>query len=313
MGVRTKTSSFGTSQRLGHDASKFYGRNMFKDAKMDDLLARSHAAGGIMHAKISEDNSKKNAARSQENSVPQDVLNQVYCHSSECMDELPDCSTHLIVTSPPYNVGKEYDDDLNMHEYAELLRLVFTECYRVLADGGRACVNIANIGRKPYMPLNAMVAKIMIDIGYLMRGEIIWNKSSSAGVSCAWGSWKSPSNPVLRDVHEYILVFSKGSYARKPNANKPTIARDEFLEWTKSIWSFPTVSARKVGHPAPFPVELPQRLINLYTFPEDIVLDPFIGSGSTAIASNKTNRFWVGYDISPEYCDLTRERIRQCQ
>ena len=289
MGVRTKTSSFGTSQRLGHDASKFYARKMFEPV----------AAG------------KQHATKSQENTVPQDVVNQVHCHSSACMRELPDCSTHLVVTSPPYNVGKEYDDDLNLHEYTELLRRVFTECYRVLVDGGRACVNVANIGRKPYTPLNAVVARVMIEIGYLMRGEIIWNKASSAGVSCAWGSWRSPSNPVLRDVHEYILVFSKGSYARGPNANNPTIAKDEFLAWTKSIWSFPTASARKIGHPAPFPVELPQRLINLYTFPADVVLDPFIGSGSTAIASSMTNRFWVGYDISSAYCDLTRVRVRQ--
>lgn len=244
-----------------------------------------------------------------ENTVPREVLNQVYCHSSERMVELPDCSTHLVVTSPPYNVGKEYDDDLHLHEYTELLRRVFTECYRVLVDGGRACVNIANVGRKPYISLNACVATIMTDIGYLMRGEIIWNKASSAGVSCAWGSWKSPSNPVLRDVHEYILVFSKGSYARQTQTKNPTITKEEFLDWTKSIWNFPTVSARRVGHPAPFPTELPRRLINLYTFPQDIVLDPFIGSGNTAIASVNANRFWVGYDIESEYCDLTRKRL----
>ena len=288
MTSRTQTSSFGMSKRLGHDASRFYQRKLFD----------------------SKHNESQSKAKPKTNTIPEAVLNQTYCHSSESMSELPDCSIHLVVTSPPYNVGKEYDDDLNLHEYTELLRRVFTECYRVLIDGGRACVNVANIGRKPYVPLNALVAKIMIDIGYSMRGEIIWNKSSSAGVSCAWGSWKSPSNPVLRDVHEYILVFSKGSYARKPNANSPTLGRDEFLEWTKSIWNFPTVSARRVGHPAPFPVELPHRLINLYTFPADIVLDPFIGSGSTALASSKANRFWVGYDISSAYCDLTHKRLK---
>ena len=241
----------------------------------------------------------------------EDVLGQVHCHTSEAMRELTDQSVHLMVTSPPYNVGKEYDEDLSWDQYRSLLTRVFTECYRVLVEGGRACVNIANIGRKPYLALNAEVVRIMCAIGYRMRGEIIWNKAASAGVSCAWGSWMSPSNPVLRDVHEYILVFSKGAYRRGPTAGKATIGRDHFLEWTKSVWEFPAESARKVGHPAPFPVELPLRLIELYTYANDIVLDPFMGAGSTAIASVRTKRRWVGYDTKSEYCERTRARVRE--
>ena len=284
---RTSTRSFGGGSRLGHDASAFYSRKIYQ--------VQGNAG----------------TARDAEIEIPSDILNQVYCCSSESMQELPDGSVHLMVTSPPYNVGKEYDEDLTLVEYTELLRSVFTETYRVLADGARACVNVANIGRKPYIPLNGLVASLMIDIGFLMRGEIIWNKAASAGTSCAWGSWRSPSNPVLRDVHEYILVFSKQTFGRSKGNKTPTISRDDFLSDTKSIWSFPAASAKKYRHPAPFPIELPRRLINLYTFEEDVVLDPFMGSGSTALAAVATNRQWVGYDTSSEYCDLTRERVSE--
>ena len=250
--------------------------------------------------------------RRTEKAISQEKLNRIYCSSSERMVDLPDRSVHLMVTSPPYNVGKQYDEDLTLEEYTQFLRRVFEDCHRVLVDGGRACVNVANVGRKPYIPLNALVSNIMLDIGYLMRGEIIWNKSASAGVSCAWGSWMSPSNPVLRDVHEYILVFCKGTYAKtkRSEASEPTISRDGFLEWTKSVWDFPAESARKVQHPAPFPVELPRRLIELYTHSSDVVLDPFMGSGSTAVAAVKTRRQWVGYETSEEYCGITRDRVR---
>ena len=145
-----------------------------------------------------------------------------------------------------------------------------------------------------------------------MRGEIIWNKAASASPSTAWGSWRSPANPTLRDVHEYILIFSKGDFSRKnPHKRKATISRDDFLEFTKSVWTFPAVSARSVGHPAPFPVELPRRLIQLYTFEGEVVLDPFMGSGQTAIAALDADRRYVGYEIEADYVRLAEKRIRQ--
>ena len=214
----------------------------------------------------------------QENPVPE--LNRLYAHSSRSMHELPDGSVHLMVTSPPYNVGKDYDEDMSVEEYRRFLREVWAETYRVLVHGGRACINVANVGRRPYLSLSAFVTADMIDAGFLMRGQIIWNKQASAGSSCAWGSWRSPSNPVLRDVHEYILVFCKGDFARpKPECEQKqaTIGRDDFLEWTKSVWEFPAESAKKVKHPAPFPVELPARCIQLYTYSNDVVLDPVHG------------------------------------
>jgi site-specific DNA-methyltransferase (adenine-specific) len=237
-----------------------------------------------------------------------DVIHQASC---EEMRELPDCSVHLMVTSPPYNVGKEYDNNLTLEEYLAFLMRVWKETYRVLVPGGRVCINIANVGRKPYIPLHASIMQNMIDLGFLMRGEIIWDKAASASTSTAWGSWQSATNPTLRDTHEYILVFSKGSYRRdKMDGRSSTISKDEFLEFTKSVWGFPSESARKVGHPAPFPIELPYRLIQLYTFSNEIVLDPFMGSGQTALAALKAGRHFVGYELIEEYCSLAKRRIR---
>jgi len=227
------------------------------------------------------------------------------------MGEVPDYSIHLMVTSPPYNVTKEYDQDLSLDEYRGMLKGVFAETYKKLVTGGRACVNLANLGRKPYIAVHSYIIQDMLEIGYLMRGEIIWNKASSASPSTAWGTWRSAANPVLRDIHEYILVFSKEAFNRRRLAEKAdTIDDAEFLEFTKSVWTFPAESARKVGHPAPYPVELPYRLIQLYTFCDEVVLDPFCGSGSTCLAAIKAGRHYIGYDNQEEYVKLAEERIK---
>lgn len=288
MAKSTKTSSFGVSGRYSHDSSSFYNSKLYNGLELPKKIEY-----------LQEE-------------IPKDKLNKIYCKSSEDMSDIPDNSVNLMITSPPYNVGKEYDNDLSIEEYGELLKSVFQETYNKLATGGRACVNIANVGRKPYIPLHSLIMDIMLDIGYIMRGEIIWDKSASVGGSCAWGSWQSASNPVLRDVHEYILVFCKDSYSKKKvKVKKDTITRDDFLSWTKSVWTFPTESAKKIGHPAPFPIELPHRLINLYTYEDDVVLDPFCGSGTTCIAAIQNNRNYVGYDIVEEYVDLSNKRISQ--
>jgi len=226
------------------------------------------------------------------------------------MSELPDNSVHLVITSPPYNVGKEYDEDLSLDEYLQFLNKVWREIYRVLVPGGRVCINVANLGRKPYIPLHSYIIQGMLEIGYLMRGEIIWNKASSASPSTAWGSWLSASNPVLRDIHEYILIFCKETFSRKRGDKINTITKEQFLEWTKSVWTFPAVSAKKIGHPAPFPEELPYRLIQLYSFKDDVVLDPFVGSGTTCLVALKTGRNYIGYDNNPDYVKLAEDRIR---
>jgi site-specific DNA-methyltransferase (adenine-specific) len=283
----TETSDFGVSRREGHDSSKFYSRKLYGSSK---------------------DSTSPDSA---ENAVPAEYVDRVLCKSSERMAELPDSCVHLAVTSPPYNVGKTYDQDLTLAEYRQLLKTVFSEVFRVLVDGGRACVNVANLGRKPYIPLHSYVIADMLDIGFLMRGEIIWNKGSSAGASTAWGSWQSASNPSLRDTHEYILVFSKGSFSRAAGGKQDTISKEEFLAYTKSVWEFPAESANRVGHPAPFPVELPRRCIQLYTFRGDFVLDPFCGAGSTCVAALGAGRHFLGYDTSKEYVEAALRRIEE--
>jgi DNA modification methylase len=281
----TRTSSFGSPGRIGHDSSSFYASKLYDGLPKEELVEYI------------------------ENPIPDDYLDHVICKSSESMDELPDNSIHLMVTSPPYNVGKEYDKDLTLDEYRCFLKNVWAEVKRVLVPGGRACINIANLGRKPYIPLHTFIIEDMLELGFLMRGEIIWNKASSGSPSTAWGSWLSAKNPTLRDIHEYILVFSKGSFKRESMERISTISRDEFLEFTKSVWTFPAESARKVGHPAPFPLELPYRLIQLYTFSDEIILDPFMGSGQSAISAIKTDRHYVGYEINEEYAKLAKTRI----
>ena len=233
--------------------------------------------------------SRRNAGQPYtETQIPPDKLNRIFNSSAERMTELPDSSVHLMVTSPPYNVGKDYDDDLSLDEYLSFLKRVWEEVRRVLVPGGRACINVANLGRKPYIPLHAFIVDDLLELDFLMRGEIIWDKGASSSASTAWGSWQSASNPTLRDGHEYILVFSKDNFRRdRVEGRTDTITKDEFLEFTKSVWTFPAESARKVGHPAPFPVELPYRLIQMYTFEGEIVLDPFMGSGQTALAARR--------------------------
>lgn len=283
----TQTSSFGSPGRFGHDSSRFYASRLYSGLPQERRIPY------------------------EEKPLPQEVVNRIFCKSSESMDELPDCSVHLMVTSPPYNVGKEYDEDLTLDEYRAFIRRVMKEVYRVLVPGGRVCFNLANLGRRPYLPLHAFIIQDFLEIGFLMRGEILWDKAGSASPSTAWGSWKSPANPTLRDTHEYILVFSKDSFSRpKPKDRKPTITAEEFLVYTKSVWHFDAEPATKVGHPAPFPVELPYRCIQLYTYSDEVVLDPFIGSGTTAIAAIRTGRKYIGYDMSQTYCDLA---VKRCE
>ena len=283
----TKTSSFGSPGRISHDSTAFYASRLCEQLPKED----------------------KNPLYT-ENPIPPEFVDKIFCKTSENMEELPDNSVHLMVTSPPYNVGKQYDEDLSLQEYRDFLKRVWGEVKRVLVTGGRSCINIANLGRKPYIPLHAFIVEDMLDLGFLMRGEIIWNKGASAASSTAWGTFGSAQNPVLRDIHEYILVFSRGTFSRNANGRENTIPRDDFLELSKSVWTFPAESARRVGHPAPFPVELPYRLAQLYTFQGEVVLDPFVGSGQTAIAALKAGRHYVGYEVNEEYVRLAERRIR---
>ncbi len=283
--ISTETASFGAGKRESHDSSAFYRRRMTSPAPRPGSVGDPVAP-------------------------PEEILDRIFTASSEEMSEIPDDCVALMVTSPPYNVGKDYDEDLTLDEYLGLIHRVLVETYRVLEPGGRVAVNVANLGRKPYLALNHRVAGMLEDIGFMLRGEIVWQKAAGAGGSCAWGSWRSAKNPTLRDIHEYVLVASKGSY-RRTRIGEDSISRDEFLEATLSIWNIKSESARRVGHPAPFPVDLPQRIIELYTFRDDLVLDPFMGSGSTAVAALRSGRHYVGYELEAEYVDLAEARIAE--
>ncbi len=291
----TSTARFGSSRRESHDASAFYDRFVSPELSPDDDVALPSAFDVIYHG------------------------------DARSMSALEASSVALVVTSPPYFAGKEYEESLGHNgvpgsyfEYLALLRDVLSECKRVLEPGGRIAVNVANLGRRPYRSLAGDVTSILQELGLLLRGEVVWWKGRAAGGSCAWGTFQHPSNPVLRDVTERIVIASKGRFDRalRPEERRrrglpstATIGRDEFLEATTDLWELPPESARRVNHPAPFPVGLPARLIDLYTYEGDIVLDPFMGSGTTAVAALGRGRHFVGFDTDATYCDQARQRV----
>lgn len=292
----TKTSSFGVSKRESHDSSTFYSRFRAPLLSNDEIINRLES------------------------------VDQIICGDARKMRVLPDNSIALVVTSPPYFVGKAYEEiargskqPTTYSSYLKMLHSVFAECYRVLEPGGRIAINVANLGRKPYRSLSTDIIRILQEeLGFLLRGEIIWQKAAGASGNCAWGSFAKATNPVLRDLSERIIVACKGRFDRAIAPKKreklglpfeSTISKEDFMSWTLDIWSVPPESAKRIGHPAPFPVEIPRRLIELYTFKDDIVLDPFMGSGSTAIAAIKTGRHYFGYDLEPDYCRSAAVRI----
>jgi site-specific DNA-methyltransferase (adenine-specific) len=284
-------------RREGHDATGFYERFRSPELTTDDTVL-----------------------------PPEPVTEPFVCGDARNMDTIADGSVALVVTSPPYFAGKQYEEELERDgipssylEYLEMLTDVFAECARKLEPGGRIAVNVANLGRKPYRSLSADVIRILEhDLGLLLRGELVWQKGEGASGSCAWGSWRSPSNPVLRDLTERVIVASKGRFDRARTAKQraaqglphvTTLLPEDFLTLTLDVWSIPPESARRVGHPAPFPVELPEQLIRLYTYADDLVLDPFMGSGSTLVAAARLGRRYVGYDLDPAYVDMARQRV----
>ena len=304
---RTATSRFGASRREGHDASAFYARFTPPILSDDDTVARGPAHDAELIERLGDG---------------------CICGDARQMAALPDACVALVVTSPPYFVGKSYEDAIaagadqriptSYFDYLGMLRDVFAECARVLEPGGRIAVNVANLGRKPYRSLSGDVAKIFEELGLLLRGEIVWQKSKGSSGSCAWGSFRSPSNPTLRDTTERIVIASKGRFDRARSAaqrqdeglpHRSSLSTDEFMEATLDVWDMGPESAQRVQHPAPFPLELPRRLIDLYTYEDDLVLDPFMGSGTTLVASVLCGRRPVGYDLNPDYVDLARARV----
>ena len=294
---KTTTSNFGVSTRENHDSTPFYDRFRAPELSTDDTVAK-----------------------------PVEVAEPFVCGDARDMHTIADGSVALVVTSPPYFAGKQYEEELEREgvpasylEYLQMLTDVFAECVRTLEPGGRIAVNVANLGRKPYRSLSADVIRILQDdLGLLLRGEAIWQKAEGASGSCAWGSFRSPANPVLRDITERVIIASKGRFDRARTAKQreaeglphvSTLMADDFMALTLDVWEIPTESAKRVGHPAPFPVELPEQLIRLYTYENDLVLDPFMGSGSSLVAAARLDRRYVGYDLDPAYVKIARGRV----
>jgi len=296
MTKKTSTYSFGVSKREGHDSSAFYSRSIYSD-DISDIFRKI--------PKIADEGKSRTVVEKTE------WKNRIFCHSSEDMRHIPDNSVALSFTSPPYCSGKDYDIDVSLEEYLSLIAKVGREVYRCLVPGGRYVVNVAALGRKPYIPMQALFHFLHCEIGFLPAGEIIWVKGRGQNGSCAWGSWCSAKSPRLRDIHEYLLVFVKESFSR-PDKGISDIDRDDFLANTLSVWEVRPESAKRIGHPAPFPVELAKRVISLYSYVGDAVLDPFAGSGTTLVAAKEMSRIYVGYEIEQKYCEIATERLKNC-
>jgi site-specific DNA-methyltransferase (adenine-specific) len=292
--MKTRTRSFGMSKREGHDSSEFYNRSLYAD--------------GVPRLTLNRD-LEIDYPRTEHEPVPfEKWADRIYCHTAEDMHHVPDGSVGLAFTSPPYNAGKDYDENFDLAGYLGLIGRVGAEVYRVLKPGGRYVINVANLGRKPYLPLHAYFYSVHSTVGFQPMGEIIWRKGKSASGNCAWGSWKSSKSPILRDIHEYLIVLTKDFFGR-PDSGTSDIDRDEFMASTLSVWEIDPERATKVGHPAPFPVKLASRVIRLYSFVGDVVLDPFAGSGTTCLAAKMHGRHYVGYDVKEEYCALAEGRL----
>jgi len=245
---------------------------------------------------------------------------------SRKMKEVPDESVHLIITSPPYWQLKDYGDErqIGFHdsyeEYINNLNLVWKECHRVLHKGCRLCINIGDqfarsvyYGRYKVIPIRTEIIKFCESVGFDYMGAIIWQKvttTHTTGGATVMGSFPYPRNGILKLDYEFILIFKK--YGTSPRVNKEVkeqskLTQEEWNQYFSGHWNFPGEKQDK--HLAMFPEELPRRLIKMFSFIGDIILDPFLGSGTTSLAAKNLNRNSIGYEINENFLPVIKEKL----
>jgi DNA modification methylase len=247
------------------------------------------------------------------NPVPKDVLDTVICgDSEEILKSLPDNCVDIIITSPPYNFGMQYqntNDGVDWNAYIEKLFRVFSEGIRILTYGGRFIINIQPLF-SDYIPLHHIVSSFLMEQKMIWKGEILWEKNNYNCKYCSWGSWKSPSSPYLKYTWEFIEVFCKGDLKKGGEKENIDITDDEFKSWVVAKWSIgPERRMKQFDHPAMYPEELVERCLKLFSYRGDIILDPFNGAGTTTAVAARLGRHYIGIDVSEEYCSTARSRV----
>ena len=247
------------------------------------------------------------------NKCPEQFLDRIICGDSEqILKELPDNCIDLILTSPPYNFGLEYENNYDSHyweNYFKKIEKIFAECIRVLKYGGRFALNVQPLF-SDYIPTHHIFSNFFMKNKMIWKGEILWEKNNYNCKYTAWGSWKSPSSPYLKYTWEFIEIYCKGDLKKPGSRDKIDITAEEFKDWVVAKWSIaPERRMKEYGHPAMFPEELARRVLKLFSYQDDIILDPFNGAGTTTVVAKKNNRRYVGIDISEEYCKVAQDRI----
>ena len=251
------------------------------------------------------------------NKIPEGFINKIIVGDSEqILKKFPDNCIDLIFTSPPYNFGLDYEnhkDGINWNEYFNKLFRIFKECVRILKYGGRIVVDVQPLF-SDYVPIHHIISNFFMENKLIWKGEILWDKHNYSCKYTAWGSWKSPSNPYLKYTWEFLEIFCKGDLKHYGDLKMADITADEFKKWVYAKWDIqPEYNMKKYGHPAMFPEELAERVLKLFSFKGDIILDPFNGVGTTTAVAKRLSRNYIGIDISEEYCKKAEERLKNTQ